>query len=222
MPAPDDTEIAVIKAAFGLAAERNTWRGLTLEQIADAAGVTLADLRVRFPDKADIPRSLNRLIDLDVLRDTDREDRDEPPRDRLFDVLIRRFEALAPYRAGIAVIAGERGGGTPFDLLCDGALLLRSMAWSLEAAGISAGGWGGCVRVSVLAGLYLNVARIWLTGDPAGLAKTEAALDKALKQAESWQNTAPNCLRSPHKKHRSADTPALTEAETRKTEPKDQ
>ena len=212
MYALDDIAVKIIKAAFDLAAERNTWRGLTMEQIADAAGTDLAALRTRFPDKADIPRGFNRMIDLQVLRDTDRADRDEPPRDRLFDVLIRRFEALAPYRAAIAVIAKERGGGTPFDLLCDGALLLRSMAWSLDAAGIPAGGWDGGVRVSILAGLYLNVARIWLTEDQTRIAKTEAALDKALKQAESWQNSAPNCMNFNRKKPLNAGLARYSEA----------
>ena len=216
---PDDIEAAIVKAAFDLAAEKGTWRDLTLEQIADGAKTDLAALRNRFPDKADIPRGLNRMIDLEVLGETGREDRDQPPRDRLFDVLIRRFEALAPYRAGVAVIAGERGGGTPFDLLCDGVLVLRSMAWSLEAAGISASGWDGVIRVNVLAGLYLNVARIWMAEDEdkdsGGLAKTEAALDKALKQAESWQNSVPNCLRPNHKKPKTADAMTVSETESR-------
>ena len=218
----DDTQAAIVKAAFDLAAEQNAWRALTLEQIADAAQTDLAALGSHFSGKADIPRSLNRMIDLEILRETGHEDRDEPPRDRLFDVLIRRFEALAPYRAGIAVIAREHGGGTPFDLLCDGALLLRSMAWSLEAAGISASGWDGLIRVHVLAGLYLNVARIWLAEDPAGIAKTEAALDKALKQAESWQSAVPNCLRPHRKSPQSTGTMADTDAENLKTATKNQ
>ena len=75
---------------------------------------------------------------------------DERPRDRVFDQLMRRFDALRPYRAAIEVLGRELPADAPA-ALCTGARLLRSMAWVLEAAGIPAGWIGGIIRVKLTA-----------------------------------------------------------------------
>jgi hypothetical protein len=66
------------------------------------------------------------------------------------------------------------------------ALSVRSQTWMLTAAGIDSMGLRGALRAQGLAGLYGSVLRTWLRDDDPGLARTMAALDRALARGASW------------------------------------
>ena len=117
-----------------------------------------------------------------------RELRGDRPRDRLFDVLMRRFDALKPHRAGLAAVAKEMGGIGVGDAICGAQRMMRSLAWMLEAAGIGSGGMAGSLRVKGLAVVYAATFSTWLKDDSEDMAKTMAALDKNLDRAERWTN----------------------------------
>jgi AcrR family transcriptional regulator len=179
-PTPTDPGPAIIAAAMGLAAER-AWRDIPLAEIAAAAGLGLIELYRLFPSKLAILDGLARQVDAAVLAaPVDAEDR---PRDRLFDVLMRRFDALLPSRAALKRIAQDMRR-LQLDALPAGLALPRSMAWMLEAAGIPADGWRGAVRARVLSLAYLAAFRVFLDDDSADLTRTMAALDRALRRAE--------------------------------------
>ena len=57
-------------------------------------GVPLATVQAHYPTKNAILEAFARQVTADVLADDDGSTREEPPRDRLFDVLMRRFDAL--------------------------------------------------------------------------------------------------------------------------------
>ena len=61
---------------------------------------------------------------------------------------------------------------------------LTTQRWMLEAAGISAHGVDGGLRVAGLAAVYASVFRTWLADDDAGLSRTMAALDRRLRRGE--------------------------------------
>lgn len=170
----------VIDVALTLAAEKG-WRDLALADIAAAAKLSLAELYALYPSKSAILAAYSRDIDRAVLAEA------EPPvgpvKDRLFDLLMRRFDKLDAHRAGMTRIA-EDTGRDPLSLVCSLARLDRSMAAMLEAAGISAGGLRGVIRVKGLAAVYLAGLRAWFRDDSADKAKTMAALDRALSRAE--------------------------------------
>jgi ubiquinone biosynthesis protein COQ9 len=108
---------------------------------------------------------------------------DEPPRDRLFDVLMGRFDALDANKAAIKAIA--RGlSRDPLMNLLSAPRFMMSMAWMLEAAGISSAGLKGLLQTKGLAVVYLNTARVWLRDDTPDMSITMAALDKGLRRAE--------------------------------------
>lgn len=172
----------VLEAAMVLAG-RTGWRRLTLAEIAAEAGVTLAELYGAFPDKAGILRHFGRRIDERVLAGTGADMAAESRRDRLFDVLMRRFDALVPYRDGVRALSRE-AVRDPSLALCGAPGLLRAMAWSLEAAGIRADGLAGVVRTKALAVLYLSVLRVWLEDESPDMAATMAALDARLGRAD--------------------------------------
>ncbi len=173
------TRIAI--AAMELAAVEG-WRALRLAQIAEAAGVGLADIHAEFPAKAAILDAFMAEIDRQVLA-AGPADADDAARDRLFEVLMRRIDTLAPYKGGVAAVL--RDVLDPTVGLIGIPCVLRSMAWMLEAAGLSPNGICGLLRVEGLTAIYANTVRVWLRDDTPDLAPTMAALDLGLRRAES-------------------------------------
>jgi hypothetical protein len=58
------------------------------------------------------------------------------------------------------------------------------MVWMLAASGIPAQGLRGAMRAQALALIWARVMQVWLKDDDPGLARTMAALDKHLREAE--------------------------------------
>ena len=108
----------------------------------------------------------------------------DKPRELLFEVLMRRFDALKPHRKAVASMLRD-SIGDPAALLGFKRLLV-SMGWMLEAAGISSAGLAGKARRKILALVYISVLIVFLNDSSADLAKTMAALDRRLSLAQAW------------------------------------
>ena len=125
---------------MALASERG-WRKVSLADIASRAELTLLEVYQAFPSKTAILPRLIGSTDEAVLSKGPAAGADSP-RDRLFDVVMRRFDALQARRAGTVAILRD----LPYDpasLACLSARWRRSMTWMLEAAGISSRGCAG-------------------------------------------------------------------------------
>ena len=96
--APKDPRARIVAALMALAAERD-FDDITIADITETAGLGLADFREAFPSKGAVLAGFARQTDLAVLRGTGADMADEPAKDRLFDVLMRRLDALAPHKA---------------------------------------------------------------------------------------------------------------------------
>ncbi len=180
-----DQRAVIIAAALKLIAARG-WRDVTLRGIATEAAVPFAELYAAFPTKAAIVGGFLADIDRQVLEGVeDAPDPDETVRDRLFDTLMRRYDALRPHRDAVAALA-EGLTRDPLAALALRPALLRSMAVVLEAAGLTAEGFVGALRQKSLAALHASVLRTWLRDDSADLGKTMVALDSRLKALEGW------------------------------------
>jgi AcrR family transcriptional regulator len=179
-PGHPGTSQHVIDTALSLAAEKG-WRDLALADIAQAAGMSLAELYALHPSKQAILDAYRRGIDRAVLADT--EVPEGSAKDRLFDVLMRRLDKLEPHKAGLLII-GEDSARDPLAVVCGLGRLEHSMAAMLEAAGISAGGLRGVLRTKGLSAVYLSALRAWFKDETADKSKTMVALDKALGRAE--------------------------------------
>ena len=182
-PPPSDRDL-VIDAALRLVAAEG-WRRLSLAGIADEAGIPILRVTRAFPGKPAILCGFARRIDEAVLAAPLDVETDERPRDRVFDLLMRRFDALGPYRAALEVLARELPTD-PLAALAAGAGLLRSVALMLEAAGISTAGLGGIVAVKLTTAAYAASMRTWLRDESPDLAPTMAALDRRLRGIERW------------------------------------
>ena len=196
-----DVPKAALSAALEQAAATG-WRGLTMRDIAEASGATLAQLHEAYPSKGAILDAFIAEIDAKVLSGTGADMAGEAAKDRLFDVLMRRFDALAEHRDAVRSIVRDSAGdvGAATGGFCR---LLRSMRWMLEAAGIGTSGLGGRLRVKGLALLYSDVMRTWLSDDSEDMARTMAALDKRLGQAD--RTMARLCRLAPKPRRRDED-----------------
>lgn len=170
----------IIAAAFDLAVERG-WRPLALADLADRTGMPLTEVVEHFASKTGILDAYARQIDQRMLEGG--SEVGETTRDRLFDVAMRRFEAMAPDRRALAIILRE-SGDDPWALLCGGRRFVKSMALTLETAGLSSTGLIGLARIEGLTVVYLYALRAFLDDDSPDLSRTMAALDKALRRAE--------------------------------------
>lgn len=171
-----------VAALLDLAVERG-WRSVSLADVARQGGLSLADLHGEFRTKRDI---LSRFLDgLDAAQMAgDLPDPQASPRDCLFEVMMRRFEAMRGHRAAVKAILADAA----FDpSMWPGGVkrILGSAALMLEAAGISTSGISGRIKVKGLAGIYLSVLRTWLDDDADGMDRTMATLDRALGRIES-------------------------------------
>jgi hypothetical protein len=133
---------------------------------------------------------------------------EEPVRERLFDVLMRRLEALAPYKEAVRSVmrSARRNPALAFAL---NAMAVRSQHWMLEAAGIGASGPRGALRAQGAALMFARVLSVWVDDEDEGLDRTMAALDSGLASAERWAGfvddlcALPKCvLRGPRRRRR--------------------
>ena len=174
----------IIDAMLGLVATEG-WRGVSLAAIAAAAELPILEVYRIFRSKQAILAGLYRRIDEIALADVPAGEADERPRDRLFDLLMRRFDALRPHKPALEVLRRELPRD-PASALCAASSLLRSMRWMLEAAGIPIGGVRGALAVKLTAAAYLSTMRVWQRDDSPDLARTMAALDARLRRIERW------------------------------------
>ncbi len=201
-----------IAAFMSLLGERS-FEQIGLAEVAGRAGLKLSQLRTEFGSTLAIYAAYVRDIDRIVLEgDTDQKDDtgEEPVREKLFDILMRRVEALSPYKDGIRSLmrAARRNPGLAFAL---NRMSVRSQAWMLEAAGISASGARGALRAQGAALMFARVVGVWLDDEEENLDRTMAALDRGLSSAARWDGffgdlcAIPCALRGPLRRRRARD-----------------
>jgi ubiquinone biosynthesis protein COQ9 len=170
---------ALIAAAFQAAAEKG-WRAANVAAAARSAGLPLGRARERFAGRASLLLRFGRLADQAALAEVSA---DGSPRDRLFDLLMRRIDMLQAHRAGVLALLRALPSEPPTALLLALATR-RSMRWMLDAAGISTRGLHGELRVRGLVAVWLWTIRAWRSDESEDLSATMAALDAALRRAE--------------------------------------
>jgi AcrR family transcriptional regulator len=174
----------IIAAFLNLLAEKRIEQ-IGLAEIAEAAGVSLAQFRGEFASPLAILAAHIKDTDRAVLAADFGDMADEPPRERLFDVLMRRIELLAPHREAIRSLLRSAGRNPPLAVALNGQAV-RSQQWMLTAAGIGAAGPRGMLRAQGLSLLFGSVLQTWVKDDDPGLARTMAALDRALSRGQRF------------------------------------
>ena len=159
---------------------------VALRDVAQEAGLGFAELYGLHSDKVSLVAAFMARVDAEVLAGTPSViDAEETARDRLFDVMMRRYDSLKPHREAMRAlrIAALRD---PLLGLAIGPAVRRSMAAMLEAASIPSDGLGGALRQNGLLVIHQAVSRVFDKDETDDLSKTMASLDSRLKAAERW------------------------------------
>ncbi|HVA11954.1 MAG TPA: TetR/AcrR family transcriptional regulator [Stellaceae bacterium] len=175
-----DPKQRLIAAALTLAAAQG-WRRIGMAEIASAAGVSLTEAYGLVRSKPGILAALRRQTDETMLAGGAVSG--DSPRDRLFDALMRRFEALQPYRTGLRAVLRDSVGDPAMVGFLPG--LLRSMSWTLTVAGLPASGCRGQLARRLVGALYVSLLPTFFRDEGRDLGSTMAALDRRLRQVES-------------------------------------
>ena len=182
-PAKSNRE-KIIEAFLALLADKPI-EDIGFGDIAGRAGVALSECRAAFGSTIAVLGAHLKETDRRVLAGEDPDMIEETPRERLFDVLMRRLELLAPHRAAIRSLMRSARRNPGLALALNG-FAVRSQAWMLTAADIDAAGPRGAIRAQGLALLFARVVRVWLDDEDPGLARTLAALDRELARGQRW------------------------------------
>ena len=142
---PSDAEFdaafdrAVVQAVFDQAALRG-WHDVSLAEAARDAGLGLGRVRARFPSRAAVLLRFGVQADQSALAAGTVGE----PRERLFDILMARFDALQRHRSGVLALLAALRTDPGTALLLYGATL-RSMrgCWTGPASRLLAW-WAGC------------------------------------------------------------------------------
>jgi AcrR family transcriptional regulator len=180
--ASSDKRQAIIDALMDLASRRS-WNSIEIQDVAQAANVSLAEFRDLFPSKGAVLGALSRKIDKQVLEGTTDDLAGEPARERVFDVLMRRFDALAPYKDALRRISQDLRYD-PASLAALNQVALNSQRFMLAAAGISTEGPLGALKLQGAVLVWANTMRTWFDDDDPTLARTMARLDRELRRGE--------------------------------------
>lgn len=181
---PKQPRDAIIDALLELAGERS-WEDITISDVASRANVSLGAFRDCFPSKGAVLGAFSRRIDNVVLGSMSGDMAGESAKDRLFDVLMRRLDALAPYKLGLETIY-DWARRDPLAASALNRTLVNSMRFMLEASGIDSEGPVGALKLQGLALGWMRVLRVWFTDDDPGLASTMAALDRELTRGGTF------------------------------------
>jgi AcrR family transcriptional regulator len=172
----------IVDALMEIAAERR-WEDISIHDVAVRAGLSLADFRDQFPSKGAVLAAASRRIDRIVLDGTTNDLAGEPAKDRLFDVLMRRLDAMAPWREALRNVF-EWARRDPVSATALNSMALNSMRFMLEAADISSEGSTGHIKLQGLVLAWTRILEVWFDDEDTALARTMAALDRELSRGE--------------------------------------
>jgi AcrR family transcriptional regulator len=170
-----------IAAMLDLAAQ-DGWHAVTFQAIARKCKCKIAALQEIFEDRIDLLIAYGRMLDHRVMENVTVDDQ-ENERDRLFEVMMERFDILNEDRAAIQSILKSMCTD-PKQAAISLPHLGRSMAWMLEAAHIECNGVQGALKIIGLGAVYLYVLRTWMDDESEDMGKTMAALDRGLDKAD--------------------------------------
>jgi hypothetical protein len=165
-------------AAYLRVVARDGWAGAAPAAAAREAGVALEDILSAVGDPIDALAAFADEVGREALIGAAS---DGTVRDRLFDGVMRGFDALQPHRGAVEAIIASRDPGAFALVIGKAAAWIRRL---VAAAGVPVTGLEGALRVAALSGLLASVLAAWRRDETADMAETMATLDTRLAEAE--------------------------------------
>ena len=184
-----NVDTLIVNAALCVAGEVG-WTRLSFADIATKANLSELTVRKRYPAKALLLTEFMRHIDNLVLAQDVPFDESDSQRDRIFEILMLRFEAMQPYKESLRQIAADLRKN-PISTIANGPNAALSMAKMLAAANLTADGLLGIAHAHGLLAAWLATGHVWLLDDSPDMTRTMATLDKNLRRGEKYLNMLP-------------------------------
>jgi AcrR family transcriptional regulator len=176
------TSDLIIEAALELAADRG-WQDLRLHHIAEKLDLSLGEVGSHFQDLDAIANGWFAKAQTAAGQEAD----DAPPPDRLHQVMMRWFDALAPYRQVTGqMLKAKLYPSHPHHwapMIFD---LSRLIHWFLDAARIESTGRRRQWAEIGLTLIFLATLRGWLRDSSDHQERTRRALQRRLESADRW------------------------------------
>ena len=196
-------------AALELAGETG-WPAVTLAAIAQRAGLELGEFH-GVADKTAIAHAVEHHFDAVMSRA--QPDEQDTARERLFDVLMNRFEAMEPYRAGLVSLSQWRERH-PAELARMLAERRTTARWALVSAGLDdSEGLPAGLKATNLAWVVASASRAWRKDAGPDFTRTMSTLDKQLRAAEEREGWVSRLIGGRRARGNRAETPSATPAE---------
>jgi hypothetical protein len=172
----DDGPVDLLEAALGLI-EREGWQAYRPLRLARETGAGLAEIVTQLGDRADILAAMGRRADMAMIDVTAEELAEMSPKERVFELMMRRFESLRPARPALRRLKREAAPEVWLEGLGN---LRRAMKLIVEAGDLVGYGPRRALVGAALASAYLRSGRVWLDDDSEDLAGTLAELNRQL------------------------------------------
>ena len=175
-------------AALWSALDQQPLGTVSLEQLADEAGLALTDLYVRYADSDAVLLAALRALDTAALRQSADDFADVPEAsvyEKLLEGLISRFELYVPVRVQMKAVHGA-AQRNPVLAACLLARLADMTDRLLSLCGDEVTGWRRQARIKGILAVLLRVRLVWQSDDTTDLSLTLSSLDKELRRAAEW------------------------------------
>jgi AcrR family transcriptional regulator len=185
-PAPEQAEARDPLDTALLMIGTGGWKSFSLPELARELDVQVADVYAQFPTRTAVLHALGKRLDKKMLDLAPSDLDDMSTRDRLFELMMRRFDAMKPYKELLRKVGREARGDLEAAVVGFGNLN-RAVVEMVDAAGIH--GPGTILARNAVGLLYLRVLRVWLRDDDPDQARTLSELDKGLARMEKTART---------------------------------
>ena len=178
----DSVRDQIVQSALKIGSAKG-WKAVSPANIAEDTRIPLGQVIALGPSRARIAALVFKHVDDRVLNQVHSVDMADTAKDRLFEVMMMRFDVLQVHRDGVVALF-RYGQRKPGAFMCLAPNVLHSMALMLSAAGLGVDGLLGMVRAKALTVVYASTLRVWIKDDSGDMAQTMSALDKALGRLE--------------------------------------
>ncbi len=164
----------------------DSWQSIDLESLSQECDFDVLNVTGGIRNKVDLLVAFSAFIDMTVHQSIDADLKDDqiPVRERLLEALLIRFEALAPYKAGVIKLMKTFLHNPSFVVIGSKSLKL-SMEATLAAVGLEAKGIQGAIRVKGMCMIFMSGVCTWSKDNSEDLSATTRILDERLKQTEN-------------------------------------
>jgi len=182
----------IVDAALALADE-SSWERVRLHQVAQQLGIALGEVRQCFREKEELVDAWFDRADQAMLEAAAQPDVAAlPSRERLLELLLAWFAALAPHRRVTReMIVGKLEPGHVHFQWAGLMRVSRTVQWWREAAGRSAPLPWRALEETALTSIYLGAFAYWMSDDSNQSRRTRQFLERLLKTVEPCARWVP-------------------------------